>query len=101
LPVADDLELLSHALRSRLERMASELRAKGKGDRHVLISAALQLCEGRFLALWCLVELVKRKSDTLRDHYLKTLIRQWKIRLTFPKTPNHERQAYTTVKLSP
>jgi ATP-dependent DNA helicase RecG len=100
LPVVDELEPLSEALRSRLEEMASEPRSKGKVDRQVLIDVVLQLCEGRFVTLRCLAELVKRKPDTLRDQYLKTLIRQRQIRLAFPKTPNHERQAYTTVKLT-
>lgn len=86
LPVVDDLEPLSQALRSRLEGMASEPRAKGKVDRQVLIAAVLQLCEGRFVTLRCLAELVNRKPDTLRDQYLKILVRQ--------------RQAYTTVKTS-
>ena len=100
LPVVDELEPLSEALRSRLEEMASEPRSKGKVDRQVLIDVVLQLCEGRFVTLRCLAELVKRKPDTLRDQYLKTLVRQRKIRLAFPQTPNHERQAYTTVKPS-
>ena len=86
LPVVDDLEPLSQALRSRLVGIASEPRSKGKVDRQVLIAALLQLCEGRFVTLRCLAELVNRKPDTLRDQYLKILVRQ--------------RQAYTTVKPS-
>jgi hypothetical protein len=97
LPVVDDLEPLSQALRSRLEGIAAEPRAKGKDDRQVLIDVVLQLCEGRFVTLRCLAELVKRKTDALRDQYLKTLVRQRQLNLAFPKTPNHERQAYTTV----
>ena len=76
LPVVDDLESLSKAFRSRLEGMASASRANGKVDRQVLIDVVLQLCEGRFVTLRCLVELVNRKPDTFRDHYLKMLIRQ-------------------------
>ena len=100
LPVVDELEPLSEALRSRLEEMASEPRSKGKVDRQVLIDVVLQLCEGRFDTLRCLAQLVKRKPDTLRDQYLKTLVHQRQLNLAFPKTPNHERQAYTTVKPS-
>jgi hypothetical protein len=100
LPVVDDLEPLSQALRSRLEGMAAEPRAKGKVDRQVLIDVVLQLCEGRFVTLRSLAELVHRKPDTLRDQYLKMLVRQRQLNLAFPTTPNHERQAYTTVKLS-
>jgi len=99
--VVDELEPLSEALRSRLEGMASEPRSKGKVDRQVLIDAVLQLCEGRFVTLRCLAELVSRKPDTLRDQYLKILVRQRQLNLAFPKTPNHERQAYTTVRPSP
>ena len=97
LPVVDDLEALSQAFRSRLEGLASQPRAKGKVERQVLIDV-LQLCEGRFLTLRCLAELLHRKPDTLREQYLKTLVRQRQLNLAFPKTPNHERQAYRTVK---
>jgi hypothetical protein len=100
LPVVDDLEPLSQALRSRLEGMAAEPRAKGKVDRQVLIDVVLQLCEGRFVTLRSLAELVHRRPDTLRDQYLKMLVRQRQLNLAFPTTPNHERQAYTTVKLT-
>jgi hypothetical protein len=101
LPVVDDLEPLSQALRSRLEGMAAEPRAKGKVDRQVLIDVVLQLCEGRFVTLRSLAELVHRKPDTLRDQYLKMLVRQRQLNLAFPKTPNHERQAYTSVSNVP
>jgi len=96
----DDLEALSKAFCSRLEAMASEPRAKGKVDRQVLIDVVMSLCQVRLTTLRCLAELVNRKPDTLRDQYLKTLYRQRQLNLAFPKTPNHERQAYTTVKLS-
>lgn len=100
LPVVDDLEALSQAFRSRLEGLASQPRAKSKVDRQVLIDVLLQLCEGRFITLRCLAELVHRKPDTLRDQVLKILVRQRQLTLAFPKTPNHERQAYTAVRPS-
>ena len=100
LPVVDDLEALSQAFRSRLEGLASQPRAKGKVDRQVLTDVLLQLCQGRFITLRCLAELVKRKPDTLRDQYLKTLVRQRQLNLAFPKTPNHERQAYMAANSS-
>ena len=100
LPVVDDLEALSQTFRSRLEGLASQPRAKGKVERQVLFDVLLQLCEGRFLTLRCLAELVHRKPDTLREQYLKLLVRQRLLNLVFPKTPNHERQAYTSAKPS-
>ena len=75
-PVVDDLEILFQALRSLLEAMASEPRTKRQVDRQVLIDVVLDLCEARFITLRCLAELVNRKPDTLRDQYLKVLVRQ-------------------------
>ena len=96
LPVVDDLELLSLPFRSCMELLAAEPRSKGKVDRQVLIDVILKLCDEKFVTLHCLAGLVKRKPDTLRDQYLKILVRERKLRLAFPQTPTHERQAYTT-----
>ena len=96
LPVIDDLGALSAQLRGHLESLATAPRSKGKVDREVLIQVILQLCEGRFVMLRSLAELVHRKPETLRDQYLSKLVRERKLTLAFPKTPTHERQAYTT-----
>lgn len=96
LPVIDDLGALSARLRSALQTLAAEPRAKGKVERAILIQVILQLCEGRFVMLRSLAELVQRKPETLRDQYLTRLVRERKLTLAFPKTPTHERQAYTT-----
>lgn len=96
LPVIDDLGLLSARLRAALEALAVEPRAKGRVDRAILIHVILRLCEGRFVMLRSLAELVQRKPETLRDQYLSMLVRERKLALAFPTTPTHERQAYTT-----
>jgi ATP-dependent DNA helicase RecG len=96
LPVVDDLHLLSPPFRCLMESLAAEPRSKGKVDRQVLIDVILKLCQSKYITLHCLAGLVKRKPDTLRDQYLKILVRERKLRLAFPKTPTHERQAYTT-----
>jgi hypothetical protein len=76
LPLVDDLEPLYKAFRPRLEGMASEPRANEKLDRQGLIDDVLDLCEGRLITLRCQAELVNRLIDTLRNQYLKTLVRQ-------------------------
>ncbi len=96
LAVVDDLSQLSARLRSTLEAVATEPRAKGKVDRNILIGVVLQLCTGRFITLSCLAELVQRKPETLRNQYLTKLVRDRRLALAFPKTPTHERQAYCT-----
>lgn len=94
LPVIDDLSRLSRQFRALLELTAAEPRTKGKVKREVLVTAILALCEGRFVTLRCLSELVNRKPDTLRDQYLSKLVRERALSLAFPTTPTHERQAY-------
>jgi hypothetical protein len=96
LPVIDDLGALSARFRGALETLAAEPRAKGKVERAILIQVILQLCKGRFVMLRSLAELVQRKPETLRNQYLSKLVRERKLTLAFPKTPTHERQAYTT-----
>lgn len=100
LPVIDDLVALSPRLRGKLEALAAEPRSKGKVERSVLIGVVLCLCEGRFVMLRALAELVQRKPETLRDQYLSRLVRERKLTLAFPKTPTHERQAYTTTGIA-
>ena len=94
LPIIDDLDALSPALRSRLEGIASEPRLKSKLDRKVLIAVVLQLCAKHFITLRCLAALVQRKPNALRDKYLLKLVRARTLTLAFPTTPTHERQAY-------
>ncbi|MEO6624286.1 MAG: ATP-binding protein, partial [Burkholderiaceae bacterium] len=94
LPVIDDLDALSPAMRSRLEAIAAEPRSKGKVNREVLHRVILELCMARFVTLRCLAELIQRKSETLRDQYLSKMVRERKLTLAFPTTPTHERQAY-------
>jgi ATP-dependent DNA helicase RecG len=96
LPVMDDLNVLSVDLRRKLEALAAEPRAKGKVDRAALVAVILRLCEGRYVTLRSLAELVHRKPETLRNQYLSQLVRERRLMLAFPKTPTHERQAYTT-----
>jgi predicted HTH transcriptional regulator len=95
-PVIDDLSKLSATLRSTLEGMAAAPRMKAKVDRAELIQTVTNLCHGRFITLSCLAELVQRKPDTLRNQYLTPMVRDRTLELAFPKTPTHQRQAYST-----
>jgi hypothetical protein len=67
-----------------------------------MVAVVLALSAHHFVTLRCLAELVDRKPETLRDHYLTKLVRERKLTLAFPTTPTHERQAYcTTTALQP
>ena len=95
-PVIDSLEALHPALRSELEQLASLAKAKRKLAQDDMQLILLQLCAKRYITLSCLAGLVHRSADVLRKSYLKPLTSQGRVRLAFPTTPNHMRQAYRT-----
>ncbi|MDY0292528.1 MAG: ATP-binding protein [Desulfuromonadaceae bacterium] len=94
LPVIDDLVVLSPELKNNLEQLAKEPREKKRVSPEIMDEALLALCEGHYLSLHVLAELVQRNSDFLRTNYLSALIKDKKISMAFPTTPTHERQAY-------
>lgn len=99
LPIIDSLAELRENYRLGLQVLAGVPRTKRKMPRDELIVVILQLCSGRFITLGCLAELVSRNPDNLRDQYLSPLVKEKKLELAFPTTPNHMRQAYCTAVL--
>jgi predicted HTH transcriptional regulator len=100
LPVINDLSRLSPALRERLEALAVEARQNKKMDRAAMERTLLLVCEGHYLTLSALADLLHRKPVSLRNNYLTQMVRAKSLSLAFPTTPTHERQAYcATVSL--
>lgn len=94
LPVINDLNCLAPGLRARLETLAAVPRQKRKVDRETLEQVLLAVCQGHYLTLHALAELVARKPISLRNDYLTPMVRARSLSLAFPTTPTHERQAY-------
>jgi len=90
----DDLDELAPTFRAELERLADLPRRKKAVDRAMLIEVLLKLCARQYITLRCLAALVCRNPESLRDSYLTGLVKEKKLELAFPTTPNHERQAY-------
>ena len=56
----------------------------------------LAVCQGRYLRLNILAELLRRHPDYLRRNHLDELVKTQRIRRAFPATPTHEMQSYRT-----
>ena len=95
-PVVDTLAALSPALRDELLQRAALPRAKARLDRDSMASVILSVCEGRYVRLSVLAELLSRDADGLRKGYLDALVKDHRIRRAFPGTPTHEMQSYRT-----
>lgn len=94
LPVINNLAVLSPELLQRLEKLASMPREKKKMNREAFEEVVLAVCEGHYLTLQALSELLNRQPASLRNGYLSQMVRDKKLILAFPTTPTHERQAY-------
>ena len=94
LPVINDLSRLSSTLKERLESLAVEPRQKKKLPKGDMEQVVLAVCEGHYLTLQALAELLCRKPVSLRNDYLSPMVRNRSLTLAFPTTPTHERQAY-------
>jgi ATP-dependent DNA helicase RecG len=93
-PIVDDLDALSAALRAQLIECASLPRNKARLDRETMTRVILSVCEGRYVRLSVLANLLNRDPDGLRKGYLDGLVRDQHIRRAFPGTPTHELQSY-------
>lgn len=79
-----------------LEILAAPVREKGRVDKDLVEMTVLQLCSQTWLTLRELSRLLGRGSDTLSNHYLRRLVRDGRVLLKFPNSPNHPEQAYRT-----
>jgi ATP-dependent DNA helicase RecG len=93
--LAPDVELDASEWKE-LEQIA--LVAKGNSrsiSKDTINQVIIKLCSNRFIALIDLSALLDRKPDTLRKNYLNPLVADEKLRLAYPTTRNHPKQAYT------
>lgn len=93
-PVIDSLSPLTKGLREELEARAALPRTRPRLDLETMETAILAVCNGRYLRLSALAELVNRNADSLRKNHLDRLVKEGLLLRAFPLTPNHEMQSY-------
>ncbi|MFC5520872.1 RNA-binding domain-containing protein [Polaromonas jejuensis] len=93
-PIVDNLAELTSEVRLELEIRAALPRERRRLDPEAMSRVILSVCEGRYIRLSVLAELLDRNPDSLRRNYLDTLVKDHRIRRAFPGTPTHEMQSY-------
>jgi hypothetical protein len=78
-----------------LVEMARPVREKGKAPQDVVRETIVKLCEGRFLTVRNLADLLDRDSNSLLNHYLKHMVAVGVLELRF-EDKTHPQQAYRT-----
>jgi len=79
-----------------LKNMVSDISEKGKVTRETMITALLKICKDKFLSLREMAEILNRKSETLRIHYVNQLVADSKLVLLYPDKARHPNQRYKT-----
>lgn len=74
------------------------VRESGRAPSDLIVTAILDACRGRYLTLPVLAEILDRRPDTLRTHYLRMLLEAHRLEMRYPSAPNHPSQAYRTTE---
>lgn len=81
---------------ARLLADTATIRETGKvNDRNQIHHAILTITQGRFLTLVQIATLLGRKKDSLRNHYINTMLDAGQLRPEFPNIKSHPKQRYT------
>jgi ATP-dependent DNA helicase RecG len=74
-----------------LQKIAEPVRSLRKTPKEVVVTAILLLCEGRYLMLEDLADLLNRSKDSLRNHYINPLLDSGRLEAKYRNIRNHPR----------
>ena len=83
-----------------LREIAEPVSSLRKAPREVVEAMILQLCKEDFLTLDELADLLNRRKDSLRNHYINPMLEDGRIEAKYKNIRNHPRQGYRTVALT-
>lgn len=81
-----------------LQRIAAPVAAAKRTPPETMQATLLQLCQGRFLTLRQLSELLQRSPKNIGERHVAPLVKAGKLELRYPNVPNHRQQGYRTVE---
>ncbi len=97
-PYIDDIGNLTEAFRNSLFILAAAPREKlRQGDKELMKSVILNVCQGQYISVAALGQILSRNPNALRQQYLKRLVEQGELKLAFPQYKNDPKQGYSAV----
>lgn len=81
-----------------LQRIAAPVAAARRTPPETMQATLLRLCQGRFLTLRQLSELLQRSPKNIGERHVAPLVKAGKLELRYPNVPNHRQQGYRTVE---
>lgn len=79
-----------------LLNLAEPIRNKQRTSPEQVKSVIVQLCANEFLSFRTLAELLNRAPDSIRNHYIKPMLKDGLLEARYPLQHNHPQQAYKT-----
>jgi ATP-dependent DNA helicase RecG len=89
-------QAIKHDQEADLQLIAASVRQTQRSAPGEVKKVILALCRDRFLSLRDLSSLLARKPETLRGHYVASMVREGLLELRYPEKPSHRNQAYRT-----
>lgn len=97
-PYVDDVDNLTEAFRESLFALAAVPRERLRlGDKELMKSVILNVCQGQYISVAALGQILSRNPNALRQQYLKPLVEQGELKLAFPQYKNDPKQGYSAV----
>lgn len=94
----DDVDNLTEAFRDSLFTLAAVPRERLRlGDKELMKSVILNVCQGQYISVAALGQILSRNPNALRQQYLKPLVEQGELKLAFPQYKNDPKQGYSAV----
>ncbi len=79
----------------KLLQIAEPIRSKKKvKDRQLVETIILEICSEHFLSLQTIADILRRKRDSIRNHYINRMLDNGLLEAKYPSHPNHPHQAY-------
>ena len=77
-----------------LLEIAEPVRSLRNASREVVEATILLLCDGRYLTLENLADLLNRGKDSLRNHYINPMLESGRLEAKYKNIRTHPRQGY-------
>ncbi|MES0488917.1 MAG: ATP-binding protein [Leptospirales bacterium] len=92
--IVDNLAELTKEIAQSMQVIAQPAKDKPRLLKPEMEKIIADLCQGRYITLQVLSELLNRNNDSLRKQYLTIMEKDGSLKLAFPTTPTHPKQAY-------
>jgi DNA-binding MarR family transcriptional regulator len=77
-----------------LRSIATPVASAQRAPKDLVVSTILQLCQGRYLSLAELADLLKRDPDTLRKNFIRVMLADQQLLAEHPNITTHPKQRY-------